>query len=485
MYGNKSYLNVRPRGKRFQWRKPNQDSAKITKEKETTFEIMLPRLQRLTQRSTSLQQLLLKNVQSATAPSNTSGFPSTFAASSINDEDRVNKFALKLSVDYAVDRPAALHDLLSVFKAAGVSLTRIESRPNLKSYDFLIDARGRSSDARVELLLQKLLSFTPNVSVLPPLLVDWFPMRISDLDQFFNRIWTCGNELNADHPGFKDETYRQRRAEITELAASYRHGQEIPRIKYTAAEQATWQKVYTELMKLTKSHACTQYKQLFPILAKECGYSETNIPQLQDISSFLKGQTGFTLRPVAGLLSSRDFLNGLAFRVFHSTQYIRHGSRPFYTPEPDICHELIGHVPLFADPEFANFSQEIGLASLGAADEDILKLATCYWFSVEFGLCREGTELKAYGAGLLSSFGELEYATSGKPELLPWNPDIVSKTSYPITCFQPKYFVADSFENMTQSMRLFSQTLKRPFGVKYLPDDQSVEADKHIVFRSL
>lgn len=171
-----------------------------------------------------------------------------------------------------------------------------------------------------------------------------------------------------------------------------------------------------------------------------------------------------------GLLSSRDFLNGLAFRVFHSTQYIRHHSKPLYTPEPDICHELLGHVPLFADPAFSEFSQEIGLQSIGASDDEIKRLASVYWFTVEFGLCREDGAIKAYGAGLLSSFGELEYCiTSSECERVAFDPWDAAETPYPITQYQPKYFVAGSFEEATEMVRRFAQSFHRPYPIRYDP----------------
>lgn len=278
----------------------------------------------------------------------------------------------------------------------------------------------------------------------------------------------AGVDLESDHPGFNDETYRKRRGELAQVAIDYRQGEPIPRIPYTEDETRTWGQVFNKQKALLKDFACAEYNEILPLMEKYCGYSSTNIPQQEDISDFLMRRTGFRMRPVAGLLSSRDFLNGLAFRIFFSTQYIRHHSVPLYTPEPDICHELLGHVPMFADPDFAEFSQEIGLASLGASDDDIKKLATCYWFSVEFGLLKEKGAIKAYGAGTLSSYGELEFSCApyrpaggrdDKPEYRPWDPYMACRQDYPITTYQPVYFVAESLVRCDYCAQLGSALL--------------------------
>ena len=142
------------------------------------------------------------------------------------------------------------------------------------------------------------------------------------------------------------------------------------------------------------------------------------------------------------------------------------------------------------DPDFAEFSQQIGLASLGASDEDVDRLASCYWFTVEFGLLREDGEVKALGAGLLSSFGEMEYAcsptrpaggTDDRPEIKPWDPDVAAATPFPITTYQPVYFCADSMEHCKEQMTTFCETIKRPFYPTYKPYTETISVDRAVV----
>lgn len=357
--------------------------------------------------------------------------------------------------------------------------------------DFNVSFGGAVTGATVDALLADLNSKCTGVIAQEPLTVPWFPRHISDIDNFSTKTLDAGAELESDHPGFNDVDYRTRRTTIVANAQTFRHGTQIPRVEYTADETATWGTVYDKLGEYTEKYAVPAFKEIMPLMEEHCGYARDNIPQLQDISDFLDSRTGFTLRPVGGLLSARDFLNALAFRVFFSTQYIRHHSVPLYTPEPDICHELMGHAPMFADPDFADFSHEIGLASLGASDEDIKRLATCYWFSVEFGLAKgpPGDGYRAYGAGLLSSFGELEYSCAPYrpagdreeyPTYLPWVPQNAAVQEYPITDYQPTYFVAEDLADAKLRMREFCESMNRPFHPIYNFKDKSVSLDRAI-----
>ncbi|THD22816.1 Phenylalanine-tryptophan hydroxylase [Fasciola hepatica] len=381
------------------------------------------------------------------------------------------------------DNAGSLAIALKIFKDAGINLVHIESRPSRRygdRYEFFVLASklcGSIKDALEHLKSSGADPMILNSNNPPESLngVSWFPRSLTDLDQFAKQILLHGAEIESNHPGFTDPVYRARRKECADIACNYRHGQPIPRIAYTEQEIATWGKVFDQLTQLFPTHACREYNRLFPLLVENCQFRRDNIPQLQDVSDYLKKCTGFTLRPVAGMLSARDFLAGLAFRVFHCTQYIRHSSCPNYTPEPDVCHELIGHAPMFADLSFAQFSQEIGLASLGASDEDINKLATCYWFTVEFGLCKQEEEIRAYGAGLLSSYGELQYCLSDEPKRLEFDPVRTSVQPYPITQYQPVYFVAENFENAKKKLREFTSQMKRPFTVQYDPYTETVE----------
>ncbi|XP_064168159.1 tryptophan 5-hydroxylase 1-like [Anguilla rostrata] len=372
---------------------------------------------------------------------------------------------------------------LKLFQEKQVNLFQISSRKSKRrnsQVEIVLDFHSNHEQLNeIVHLLQNQMNIvdvdSPNKSCFLEEDVPWFPKKISDLDKCSTHVLMYGSDLDADHPGFKDNVYRERRKHFADIAMSYKHGDPIPRVQFTREEVKTWGVVFRELTQLYPAYACREHVRNLPLLSQHCGFREDNIPQLEDVSRFLWERTGFTIRPVAGYLSPRDFLAGLAFRVFHCTQYVRHSSDPLYTPEPDTCHELLGHVPLLAEPSFAQFSQEMGLASLGASDDSVQKLAACYFFTVEFGLCKQDGTLKAYGAGLLSSISELKHALSGNATVMPFDPRIACRQECIITTFQDVYFVSDSFEDAKVKMREFAKSIKRPFTVRYNPYTRSVD----------
>ncbi|XP_034181574.1 tyrosine hydroxylase ple [Osmia lignaria lignaria] len=395
------------------------------------------------------------------------------------NENAVQKAALVLRLREGISSLARILKTIENFKG---TVTHVESRPSKKEglqFDVLV---------KVDMTRQSLLQLIRNlrqsaaldgvtlladnsVSIKDP----WFPRHASELDNCNHLMTKYEPDLDMNHPGFADKEYRARRKIIAEIAFAYKYGDAIPSIPYTETENDTWSRVFNTVVDLVPKYACVEYQRVFKKLQEEKIFEAHRIPQLQEVSDFLKKSTGFTLRPAAGLLTARDFLSSLAFRVFQSTQYIRHINSPYHTPEPDCIHELLGHMPLLADPSFAQFSQEIGLASLGASDEEIEKLSTIYWFTVEFGLCKEGQEVKAYGAGLLSAYGELLHALSDKCEHRAFEPTTTALQKYQDQEYQPIYYVAESFEDAKEKFRRWVATMSRPFEVRYDPHTQRVE----------
>jgi len=247
--------------------------------------------------------------------------------------------------------------------------------------------------------------------------------------------------LTDDHPGFSDAAYRSRRAAIAAASADHPAAATPPTVAYTAVEDDVWRTVNDALADLHQEYATAEY--LAGAAALQLRHD--GVPQLADVSERLGSLTGWHLAAVPGLVPTRTFYGSLASRTFMSTQYVRHPSVPFYTPEPDVIHELIGHVNALASPRLAALYEAAGHASLRAvSDEALDRFSRVFWFTMEFGVVRERGELRTYGAGLLSSFGEIQAFRDA--ELRPFDVEAMAAIDYDITRFQDVLFVADSFD---------------------------------------
>jgi phenylalanine-4-hydroxylase len=265
-------------------------------------------------------------------------------------------------------------------------------------------------------------------------------------------------ELPIEHPGAQDHDYRVRRDYIAGLSREFRLDPEhkIIDVEYTPEEQKIWQIVSSRLEKLHEKHASSFYL----AAKKNLGITNDRIPQLSEMSRCLQETTGFSLAPIEGLVDTREFLSRLSWRKMLSTQYIRHHSQPEYTPEPDIVHEAIGHIPMFTNKDFADFSQFIGHGARMATDEQIEELGRLYWYTVEFGLVEEAGKTKAYGAGLLSGYGELERAFTDEIERRPFDLQEVINMPFDYWHMQPVYYVIPSYEYLKEATREYIESIK-------------------------
>ena len=234
---------------------------------------------------------------------------------------------------------------------------------------------------------------------------------------------------------------------------------------YTQENQETWRSLYNQQMEYLADHASNVYLSG----AKAINLIPDHIPYLEgpkSVNIFLKQLTGWQSCPVPGYLPAKAFFSCLSRREFPTTITIRPKDSIDYLPEPDVFHDIFGHVPLHADPVFADFLQTYGKAAL-ATDNAMHteRLARLFWFTVEFGLIQEDNALKLYGSGLISSPGESKHALeSSEVERRPFNLDQVCDTSFEIDHYQPILYVLDSFEQLRDAMMTYANRILEEAG---------------------
>lgn len=215
---------------------------------------------------------------------------------------------------------------------------------------------------------------------------------------------------------------------------------------YTVHEHAVWDTLFARQSRMLNGRTTQAFLRGMDVLR----LSRPGIPNFEELSERLAGLTGWRVVAVPGLVPDEVFFEHLANRRFVAGRFIRKPEELDYLQEPDVFHDLFGHVPLLSDPAFANYMQAYGEGGLRALKFGALeKLARLYWYTVEFGLIREQGALKMYGAGIVSSFGESIFALEDpSPNRIAFDLERVMRTNYRIDDYQQSYFVIDSFEEL-------------------------------------
>lgn len=244
---------------------------------------------------------------------------------------------------------------------------------------------------------------------------------------------------------------------------------------YTAADHDTYRRLYERQSTLLPGLASEAFIAALPALG-----IKDHIPRFEEVNERLTRATGWEIVAVPGLIPEVPFFTLLANRKFPVTDWIRKPEEFDYIVEPDIFHDLFGHVPLLFNPVFADYVQRYGQGGLKAHGLGACEmLSRLYWYTIEFGLIREAQGLRAYGAGILSSSGELPYSVqSTEPQRLPLQLERTMRTRYKIDTYQQTYFVIDSFEQLFDLTEPdFTPLYERLRGQREFAADEREETD--------
>src|SRR6201994_3219204 len=222
------------------------------------------------------------------------------------------------------------------------------------------------------------------------------------------------------------------KTETLSVAAPYLIEQDYS--SYTSEQHAVWAELVGRVLPELEKHASRAYLDGFDII----GLQRDRLPRLSAISARLEPRTGWNSTPVSGFLPAPAFFEMLAARRFPTTTWLRSRESLEYTPEPDIFHDVFGHVPMHAHPVFADFLQHYGAVCAALTDKDALeKMGRLFWFTVEFGVIRQKGGYRLYGSGLISSQGESTYVIEGRPEIKDFDVDQVLNQEFSTSEMQP------------------------------------------------
>jgi phenylalanine-4-hydroxylase len=255
--------------------------------------------------------------------------------------------------------------------------------------------------------------------------------------------------MSAERPANHGQSTHGLRGDYRRMRPDYTVDQDHS--AYTEAQHGRWRRLYRRQMELVPGRACREYEEALRSLDEY----EPGIPRFETVNAKLGRATGWTLVAVPGLVPDLVFFEHLANRRFPVTHWIREESEFDYIVEPDVFHDFFGHVPMLFDPVFADYMQAYGRGGLKAEGLGALPwLARLYWYTVEFGLIRTPAGLRNYGAGILSSPSEIDYAVrSPTPRRVAFELRRVMRSLYRIDAFQETYFVIDGFGQLFDATR--------------------------------